>query len=75
MISRFLHRGISARAFERRFELADFVQVRSASFDHGLLTIVLEREVPEAMKSRRIEIAQGPPMQQIEGPVGEHNAA
>jgi len=57
--ARYLHRGIAARPFERRFQLADFVQVRSASFDNGLLTITLEREVPEAMKPRRIEITQG----------------
>jgi len=54
--ARYLHRGIAARPFERRFQLADFVQVRSANFDNGLLTITLEREVPEAMKPRRIEI-------------------
>ena len=56
---RYLHRGISARAFERRFQLADFIQVRSADFDNGLLSISLEREVPEAMKPRRIEIGSG----------------
>lgn len=54
---RYLHRGIAARSFERRFELADFIVVRSAEFDNGLLSITLEREVPEAMKPRRIEIA------------------
>jgi len=54
---RYLHRGIAARPFERHFQLADFVEVRSASFDHGLLTITLQREIPEAMKPRRIEIA------------------
>ena len=52
----FLHRGIGTRAFERRFELADFVQVRGADLQDGLLTIELVREVPEAMKPRRIEI-------------------
>lgn len=52
----FLHRGIGTRAFERRFELADFVQVRGADLKDGLLTIELVREVPEAMKPRRIEI-------------------
>ena len=56
---RYLHRGISARAFERRFQLADFIQVRSADFEHGLLSIVLEREIPEAMKPRKIEIGAG----------------
>ena len=54
---RFVHRGIATRAFERRFQLADFVQVRTASFDNGLLRIALKREVPEAMKPRRIEIS------------------
>jgi molecular chaperone IbpA len=56
---RYLHRGISAHAFERRFQLADFIKVRSADFDNGLLSISLEREVPEAMKPRRIEIGSG----------------
>ena len=53
---RFVHRGIATRAFERRFQLADFVQVQTASFDNGLLRIALKREIPEAMKPRRIEI-------------------
>ena len=53
---RYLHRGIATRAFERRFQLADFVVVRDASFDSGLLRISLKREIPEAMKPRKIEI-------------------
>lgn len=53
---RYLHRGIAARPFERRFQLADFIEVRSATFENGLLTIALQREIPEAMKPRRIEI-------------------
>ncbi len=53
---RYLFRGIASRAFERRFQLADFIQVRSAQFENGLLTILLEREIPEAMKPRKIEI-------------------
>jgi len=53
---RFLHRGIATRAFERRFQLADFVVVEDASFDNGLLRIALKREIPEAMKPRRIAI-------------------
>lgn len=53
---RYLHRGIAARPFERRFQLADFIEVRSATFENGLLTISLQREIPEAMKPRRIEI-------------------
>lgn len=52
----FLHRGIGQRAFERRFQLADFVQVKGADLKDGLLTIELVREVPEAMKPRKIEI-------------------
>jgi molecular chaperone IbpA len=55
----YLHRGIAGRSFERRFNLADYVQVKSASLDQGLLQIALEREVPEAMKPRRIEIQTG----------------
>jgi molecular chaperone IbpA len=55
----YLHRGIAARDFERRFELADFVKVTGASLDNGLLAIDLRREVPEAMKPRRIDIQVG----------------
>jgi molecular chaperone IbpA len=54
--ARFLHRGIATRAFERRFQLADFVVVESARFDNGLLRIALKREVPEAMRPRKIAI-------------------
>lgn len=61
----FLHRGIGTRAFERRFELADFVQVRGADLRDGLLTIELVREVPEAMRPRRIEI--GGNVRQLDG--------
>jgi len=52
----YLYQGISARSFRRAFNLADHVQVRGASFDNGLLKIDLVREVPEAMKPRRIVI-------------------
>jgi molecular chaperone IbpA len=52
----FLYQGISSRPFKRQFNLADYVQVRSATFDNGLLLIELIREVPEAMKPRRIPI-------------------
>ena len=52
----FLHRGIATRAFERRFALADHVRVSGATHEHGMLHIDLLREVPEAMKPRRIEI-------------------
>jgi molecular chaperone IbpA len=52
----FLYQGISARPFRRLFNLADYVQVKGASFDDGLLKIDLVREVPEAMKPRRVAI-------------------
>ena len=52
----YLHQGIGARAFERRFELADFVRVQSADLQDGLLMIDLVREIPDAMRPRRIEI-------------------
>jgi molecular chaperone IbpA len=57
----FLHVGIATRAFERRFELADFVRVTSADLSDGLLTIELVREIPEAMKPRRIDIGGAAP--------------
>lgn len=52
----FLYQGISARPFKRQFNLADYVQVTRASLDNGLLQIELVREIPEAMKPRRIAI-------------------
>lgn len=52
----YLHKGIAAREFERRFELADYVKVARASLRDGLLTIELQRDIPEALKPRRIEI-------------------
>ena len=52
----YLHRGIATRAFERRFHLADHVVVTGASHQNGMLNISLKREVPEALKPRRIEI-------------------
>ena len=55
--SQFLHRGIATRSFKQSFNLADHVKVTGASLEHGLLTIELRREVPEALKPRRIEIA------------------
>ena len=53
---KFLHQGIAGRSFERRFQLAEHVQVSGASLRNGLLNVELKREVPEAMKPRRIEI-------------------
>jgi len=52
----YLHLGIANRSFERRFELADFVRVESADLADGLLTVALVREIPDAMKPRRIAI-------------------
>ena len=52
----YLYRGIAARQFERRFQLADFIHIKGASLKNGLLHIDLEREVPEAMKPRKIDI-------------------
>ncbi|MNT62839.1 Small heat shock protein IbpA [compost metagenome] len=54
--NQFLHRGIAKRAFERRFQLADHVEIKSASLKNGLLHIDLTREIPEAAKPRRIDI-------------------
>ena len=55
----YLYQGISARPFRRVFNLADYVQVKGASFEQGLLKIELVREVPEAMKPRKIAIGNG----------------
>jgi molecular chaperone IbpA len=57
----FLYRGISARPFKRQFTLADHVEVKGASFENGLLVIELVREIPEAMKPRKIEIGAAAP--------------
>lgn len=62
----YLHRGLAERDFERRFQLADYVVVIDARLDNGLLSINLERQLPEALKPRRIEIA-GAPAPLIEG--------
>ena len=65
----FLYRGISTRHFRRQFSLADYVQVKGATFDNGLLKIELVREIPEAMKPRRIAINGSPAsnVHQLEG--------
>jgi len=62
---RFLYRGIAGRAFERRFVLADHIQVQGADLANGLLHVALKREVPEALKPRRIEIATAAPRQPV----------
>ena len=65
----FMYRGISTRSFKRQFNLADYVQVSNAAFDNGLLKIELIRQIPEAMKPRRIAINGAPAgnVQQLEG--------
>lgn len=64
----FLYRGISTRSFKRQYSLADHVEVRGAAFDNGLLKIDLVRQIPEAMKPRRIAISGAPAgnVQQLE---------
>ena len=63
----YLHRGIARRAFERNFELADYVNVTSAKIENGLLHVDLCRELPEEAKPRTIEIASGASGQILEG--------
>ncbi len=55
--SRYLHRGIATRSFERKFNLADHVEVVNAQMDNGLLKIALVKELPEAMKPRKIPVS------------------
>ena len=62
----FIHRGIATRSFERRFALGDYVQVRGAELKDGLLSIELVREIPDAMKPRRIEITGSQPRQIVD---------
>jgi molecular chaperone IbpA len=63
---RYLHRGLAERAFERRFQLADYVVVTDAQLADGLLSLTLKRELPEALKPRRIEINAGKDAELIE---------
>ncbi len=63
----FLHRGLAERNFDRRFQLADYVVVTDAKLVDGLLSVSLKRELPEAMKPRRIEIDSAPSAVAIEG--------
>jgi molecular chaperone IbpA len=62
----YLHRGIARRAFEHQFQLADYVRVKSADLVNGLLGIELVREIPEAKRPQRIEIARGTETRVIE---------
>jgi molecular chaperone IbpA len=61
----YVHRGIAARSFERRFVLGDYVQVRNAELRDGLLSIDLVREIPEEMKPRKIAIEGAKPQSQL----------
>ncbi len=61
----YLHRGIAARAFERRYQLADYVDVKGAGFENGLLNIDLVRNLPERMKPRQVEITSTGSVKQI----------
>ena len=63
--SEVLYRGIASRAFERQFQLADFVQVKNASLENGLLHVDLVREIPEAKKPRVIPISSSTPASQV----------
>ena len=63
--SELLYRGIASRAFERQFQLADFVQVKNATLENGLLHVDLVREIPEAKKPRQIPIATAAPAPQV----------
>nr|WP_321443761.1 Hsp20 family protein [uncultured Cohaesibacter sp.] len=63
----YLHRGIASRAFERQFQLADYMHVEGASMEHGLLHIDLTRELPEAKKPRQIAIKSTSDQTMIEG--------
>ena len=70
--SNYVHRGIANRSFERRFALADHIQVRGADLKDGMLAIELVREIPEAMKPRKIEIGGAQPRHdQIEATASE----
>jgi molecular chaperone IbpA len=70
--SRYLHRGIARRAFERRFSLADHIKVVGASLTNGMLHVDLAREVPEAAKPRKVEIGAAQPEQVTVAPQQEH---
>ena len=64
--SNYVYRGIATRSFERRFALADHIQVRGADLKDGLLVIELVREIPEAMKPRKINVGSGSEQKTIE---------
>ena len=61
----FLHKGIAQRAFERRFDLADYIKVTGANLENGLLHVDLVREIPEAKRPRRINISSDAPAAKV----------
>ncbi|HTP84807.1 MAG TPA: Hsp20 family protein [Alphaproteobacteria bacterium] len=63
---RYLYRGIAGRSFERRFQLADYVKVTSAKLENGLLQVDLVRELPEALRPRKIAITTGKAQHRLE---------
>lgn len=63
----YLYRGIAGRSFERRFQLADHVEVNGAHLENGLLHVDLHRRIPEALKPRQIQITESAPRKSIEG--------
>lgn len=67
----FLHVGIAQRGFERRFELADFVRVENANLEDGLLVIDLVREVPDAMKPKKVSIGTQKSLSVVDAPHSE----
>jgi len=71
----FLHVGIAQRGFERRFELADYVRVDGANLEDGLLTIDLVREVPEAMKPKKIPVGSQRALSVVKDAEGEQDSA
>src|SRR5919112_4448545 len=73
--SDYIYRGIATRSFERRFALADHIQVRGADIKDGLLSIELVREIPEAMKPRKINIGSGSSREEQSAIGGEHPAS
>jgi len=73
--NKFLHQGIAARSFERRFQLADYVRVETASMEHGLLHVELLREIPDAMKPRTISITSAKSNAALAGDASNDKAA
>ncbi|MBI1260892.1 MAG: Hsp20 family protein [Rhizobiales bacterium] len=63
--TKYLYRGIAGRSFERRFQLADHVEVNGAHLENGLLHVDLHRRIPEELKPRQIKISQGAPQKSV----------